>query len=103
MRRLFLGLLQYLRAQVFAQPYPSKPITLVVGFPPGGGTDILGSLCTFAEDAGDSWVINGTKNWITNGNSAAVQGKPWPLASCARRPRRNGAAGRSRNGWNMRW
>jgi acyl-CoA dehydrogenase len=24
---------------------------------PGGGTDILGALSTFAEDAGDSWVI----------------------------------------------
>ncbi len=32
---------------------------------PGGGTDILGALKTFAEDKGDSWVINGQKMFIT--------------------------------------
>lgn len=32
---------------------------------PGGGTDILGALSTFAEDRGDSWVINGQKVFIT--------------------------------------
>ena len=37
---------------------------------PGGGTDILGSVCTFAEDAGDSWVINGNKIFITGAHVA---------------------------------
>jgi len=32
---------------------------------PGGGTDILGALKTFAEDKGDVWVINGQKMFIT--------------------------------------
>ena len=32
---------------------------------PGGGTDILGALKTFAEDKGDAWVINGQKMFIT--------------------------------------
>ena len=39
---------------------------------PGGGTDILGALSTFAEDAGDSWVINGNKMFITGAHVADV-------------------------------
>ncbi len=37
---------------------------------PGGGTDILGSLSTFAEDKGDRWVINGQKIFITGAHVA---------------------------------
>src|SRR5271166_6069420 len=37
---------------------------------PGGGTDILGALSTSAEDAGDSWVINGSKMFITGAHAA---------------------------------
>ncbi len=32
---------------------------------PGGGTDILGAMTTFAEEKGDRWVINGEKIFIT--------------------------------------
>jgi acyl-CoA dehydrogenase len=39
---------------------------------PGGGTDILGALSTFAQDAGDSWVINGNKIFITGAHVADV-------------------------------
>ena len=39
---------------------------------PGGGTDILGSLSTFAEDKGDRWVINGEKVFITSAHAADV-------------------------------
>ena len=37
---------------------------------PGGGTDILGALSTFAEDRGDRWVINGQKIFITGAHVA---------------------------------
>ncbi|MCP4750380.1 MAG: acyl-CoA/acyl-ACP dehydrogenase [Proteobacteria bacterium] len=32
---------------------------------PGGGTDILGAMTTFAQEKGDRWVINGEKIFIT--------------------------------------
>ncbi len=38
---------------------------------PGSGTD-AGSLSTAAVDAGDYWLVNGTKSWVTNGGFASV-------------------------------
>jgi alkylation response protein AidB-like acyl-CoA dehydrogenase len=38
---------------------------------PEAGSDAT-SQKTTAEDKGDHYVLNGTKNWITNGNSASV-------------------------------
>jgi alkylation response protein AidB-like acyl-CoA dehydrogenase len=38
---------------------------------PGSGTD-AGSLSTTAVDAGDHWLVNGTKSWVTNGGFASV-------------------------------
>ncbi|WP_205513360.1 acyl-CoA dehydrogenase [Longitalea arenae] len=38
---------------------------------PEAGSDAT-SQRTYAEDKGDHYVLNGTKNWITNGSSASV-------------------------------
>jgi alkylation response protein AidB-like acyl-CoA dehydrogenase len=38
---------------------------------PEAGSDAT-SQRTTAEDKGDHYVLNGVKNWITNGNSASV-------------------------------
>lgn len=47
-------------SSVVAQPFPSKPIRLMVGFPPGGSTDVLAR--TLAQEAraalGEVIVIN---------------------------------------------
>jgi len=37
---LFVGLA--MAASVVAQTYPSKPVSIIVAFPPGGGSDVLG-------------------------------------------------------------
>jgi tripartite-type tricarboxylate transporter receptor subunit TctC len=50
MREIFLGTLAFLATSVVsaaAQTYPSRPITIIVGLPPGVGTDAVGR--TIAE------------------------------------------------------
>jgi tripartite-type tricarboxylate transporter receptor subunit TctC len=45
MKRVLLGLILCLSAQVgFAQTYPAKPIRLVIPWPPGGPSDLVGRI-----------------------------------------------------------
>ena len=43
-----------------AQPYPSKPITLIIPFPPGGSTDIVGRIAAdgMARELGQPFVVD---------------------------------------------
>src|ERR1700722_15164987 len=43
----------------FAQAYPSRPVRLIVGYPPGGVTDIVARLIApwLSEHLGQSFVV----------------------------------------------
>lgn len=52
-RHLLVALALACAAPAFAQGFPNKPVTLVVPFPPGGGTDTGGRV--IAEQLGRRW------------------------------------------------
>jgi tripartite-type tricarboxylate transporter receptor subunit TctC len=74
LRRTLLGLALAagLPLAVWAQAYPSKPITLLVPFPPGGPTDLVARVLAkkMSEQMGQSIVIDNKPG--ANGNIAAV-------------------------------
>ena len=73
-RRTLLGLAAAacLPLAAWAQAYPSKPITLLVPFPPGGPTDLVARVLAkkMSEQMGQSIVIDNKPG--ANGNIAAV-------------------------------
>jgi len=62
-----------------AQAYPSKPIRLLIPFPPGGGTDILSRLVATRLGESEKWTIvaeNRAGAGGTIGIAAAVRAAP---------------------------
>ena len=84
MHRALSALVLVLTASLcVAQSYPSKPIHLIVPFPPGGPTDIVGRLVgqKLSEGLGQPVVVdNRPEAGGTVGSSAAFIGsdvEPW--------------------------
>jgi tripartite-type tricarboxylate transporter receptor subunit TctC len=78
MQRLFLILLLTTSGAALAQSYPSKPIRVVVPFPPGGGTDIVARTVTpkMAEMLGQPFVIENRAGAGGNIGTDAVAKSP---------------------------
>jgi len=59
MRKLLLALLAAATTTASAQPYPSKPVKLIVPFPPGGNTDVVGRLVSqkLTDALGQQFIV----------------------------------------------
>lgn len=59
MRRLLLALLASFPLGVIAQSWPTQPVRIMVGFPPGGTTDVIGRLVAneLQEQLGKPFVV----------------------------------------------
>jgi tripartite-type tricarboxylate transporter receptor subunit TctC len=77
LRRGFLGLvLAFLAAAAAAQPYPSRPVRLIIPFPPGGSNDIVGRMIAaqLGERLGQPVIVdNRTGAGGTIGTDAAAK------------------------------
>jgi tripartite-type tricarboxylate transporter receptor subunit TctC len=77
--RLLISIVALAAQAAFAQGYPAKPIHLIVPFPPGGPTDIVGRLVghKLAEGLGQPVVVeNRAGAGGTIGSSAAAKAPP---------------------------
>src|SRR5687768_4550066 len=65
-------------ANVFAQAYPAKPVKLIVGFPPGGGSDALARLLGAAlnEKLGQQVLVDNKAGANTIVGTHYVQSQP---------------------------
>jgi len=97
LRHLFgaAALLAFSAFGAFAQPYPSRQITLVVPFAPGGPADFLGRLIgqKMGEDLGQQVVVDNRP-----GANTIIGAQPVAKASP------DGDTGaKSLNGWTASW
>ncbi len=53
---IIAGVLAAAAMQVSAQNYPTKPVRVIIAFPPGSATDIIGRV--IAQKVGDTWGQN---------------------------------------------
>ena len=77
MRILLVSLLFPLLAA--AQGYPTQPVRVIVGFPPGGTTDVIGRMVAneLAEQTGKPFVVENRPGASgTIGTSAVVKATP---------------------------
>src|SRR5262245_61332692 len=59
MKKPLILALTLVASSAFSQSYPSRPIKMVVGFPPGGGTDVVARIIApgLSENLGQPVVI----------------------------------------------
>ena len=78
MKYLFAALAVVLSGSALAQSYPSKPVRVVVPFPPGGGTDIVARTVTpkMAEILGQPFIIENRAGAGGNIGTEAVAKSP---------------------------
>src|SRR5688572_17840090 len=79
MKTLLMLLLCALTVQAIAQPYPAKPVRVIVPYPPGGGNDTLGRLfaAKLSERMAQSFVVENRPGAGTMiGTEAAAKSPP---------------------------